>query len=724
MTGADDWGFNGLPLSAILRINALCDSFEAELRAGRAPRIEDTLGHASGLERETLFLHLTRIETEYRGISIDEFVRRLVEEEFLPDGYRPITESATELAEELVRTTLLTPYQARTLLGPHPHAFVLDDYLILDRVGSGGMGTVYRAIHRRMKRIVALKVCRSGHANDAQRNHWFQREVEAAAQLTHPNVVTAYDAGEARGVAYLVSEFVEGNDLHHWVAEHGPMPLPVAVQAIRDAAAGLGYAHERGIIHRDVKPSNLMRTPDGVIRVLDVGLARLIRQDAHAGERVAVVGTPAYMAPEQASDPVSVDPRADVYSLGCTLFYLVMGRSLPTDRANPTLCPTRSRVPSALDSLFRRMTARRPQDRPRSMVAVIAELEKIQRRRQRVWVMSALVVGLAGVAITIGVIRSQVPIAQSDLHRSMPQSVTEPPAPSSKMPPLQEVPFDGSAYQLEWGKALNVPLEFEPIPGMKARLIPPGRFVLGTPADVLDRLLEQEQDEAARERLRGEVQRQARIDSPFYLGTTEVTVAQFRRFIESNSPPYLTVAERPDGLGFRLDVDRTWRVVPGPSWRWAGEQPLTDAHPVCNLGRDDCADFCRWLTIQLGGRYECRLPTEVEWEFACRAGSAGLWSCGSESTELGPIAWYAGTVDAADSCFRPVGRKAPNGFGLFDMHGNLEEWCTASPPMTGAVLRGGHVRSSALGIRSAVRESAPPTSPRGGFRVVLLPTVP
>ena len=703
MTAADDSGFAGLPLDAVLRVNARCDEYEAALRSGRRPPADDFLGDATGAERDTLLVHLAAVEAEYYEPTPDEFARRLAAEGLLPDGLGPFATTAA-LADHLVASGALTAYQAGVLRSARPHPLALNDYLILDRVAAGGMGTVYRAVHRRMKRAVALKVVADGRGGEAERGHWFRREAEAAGRLVHPNVVTAYDAGEARGVAYLATEFVDGTDLRRWVMEHGKLFWLDAVVAVRDAAAGLAYAHGCGVIHRDVKPSNLIRTPAGAVRVLDVGLARVAQRAGSVDDLSLVVGTPGYMAPEQAASPEAVDARADIYALGRTLAFLLTGRTPADDDTALSLRAAPPEVPRALLTLCRRMTAPHPDARPASMADVLAELDAIANP-PGVSLRWLAAVGLLVVAVGFGV-------------AYFPRDPAVVPVPPRPRPALRELPFDAAAYQTEWAAALGLPVEIEPLPGLKARLIPPGRFLMGTPADPLETWIAAEPNETVRERLRGEAARPAELADPFYLAATETTTALFRQFVQSHDPPYRTTAERDGGVGYRLKPDGNWVVEPGPNWKQAGEQPLTDDHPVGNLGRDDCADFCRWLTIRLGGRYECRLPTEAEWEYACRAGEPGLWACGSDAGGLGPLAWYAGTVDAADGRFRRVGLKAANRFGLFDLHGNLEEWCTAADG--GGVLRGGHVRSGAGGVRSAARSPARATEPRGGFRVAFV----
>ncbi|MBX7106650.1 MAG: SUMF1/EgtB/PvdO family nonheme iron enzyme [Gemmataceae bacterium] len=708
MTPADDseTGFDDLPLSSVLRINACCDAFEAALRAGMRPDIDTFLNDATDAERDVLREHLGQIEAEYREPTAAEFADRLHNNRLIADDVRPDHESTSrEWAESLVAAGILTRYQAETLLSPKPHALVLNDYVITDRLARGGMGTVYCALHRRLKRTVALKVVGDGRGTRASRHTLFLQEIEAAGRLVHPNIVTAYDAGEARGISYLVSEFVDGTDLHRLVETQGPLSPAEAMRAIRDAASGLAFAHGQGVIHRDVKPSNLIRTAAGTVRVLDVGLARFIH-DGDA-EKSRVVGTPDFMAPEQATNPDSVDARSDVYGLGGTLFYLLTGRAMfavgsVDDRMaahqkdeRPSLTDSAPGVPRAVDDLYRRMTARVPADRPASMAEVIAAIDAMARpRRRRLIVLGLLTVALAMIALMAW------------------------PGPERDVTML-EVPFDGAAAQADCSRRTGLPVRIEPVSGLVARLIPAGRFVAGTPADAFAAWMPGSPENAIRVRIQAEPQIRAIVDSPFYISATEVTVAQYRRFVQLQS--YLTLAERPGGTGYRLAGNGDWQIVSGANWQSAGQQSLTDDHPVCNLGRDDCAAYCRWLNDQLAGKFTCRLPTEEEWEFACRAGSAGYWTTGDDRAEVKQLAWYAGNIDPADSQLRPVARKAANAFGLFDMHGNIAEWCSSNRADAGCVLRGGNIRSPSWEVRSASRDLASANTPRGGFRVVLIP---
>ncbi len=288
---------------------------------------------------------------------------------------------AKALAGELLRRDALTAYQANQLFLGKGGDLVLGPYVLLERVGQGGMGSVFKARHSRLGRIVALKVIRKERLASPDAVRRFRREIQAAAQLNHPNVVVAYDAEEAAGTHYLAMEFVEGADLARLVKEKGPLPVARACEYVRQAALGLQHAHEQGLVHRDVKPSNLLLGPDGQVKVLDLGLARLNAvpspecAESVLTETGAVMGTPDYIAPEQVEQSNAVDVRADVYSLGCTLYHLLagappfagfsMGKKLACHLATepPRLENVRPDVPAALGAVVRKMMAKRPEDR-------------------------------------------------------------------------------------------------------------------------------------------------------------------------------------------------------------------------------------------------------------------------------------------------------------------------------------------------------------------------
>lgn len=303
--------------------------------------------------------------------------------------------------DKLAGTGRLTAFQVQAIHEGRMSDLVIGNYEILARLGAGGMGTVYKARHRKMKRIVALKVMSRQLCKDQNSVQRFQREVETIARLNHPNIVLAYDADEAEVGHFLVMEFVDGRDLASVVQQSGPLSIRDAVSCTIQTAQGLAYAHSQSIMHRDIKPANLLRDQLGMIKITDLGLARLnqaAQSEADTGLTQAgcVVGTPDYMSPEQALDSGGIDHRTDIYSLGCTLYYLLLG-SPPyqgnsimatllkhRDMPIPMLSALRPDTPAALEAVFRNMLAKKPADRYQTMEDLVAALMTVPLPQQEV----------------------------------------------------------------------------------------------------------------------------------------------------------------------------------------------------------------------------------------------------------------------------------------------------------------------------------------------------
>jgi serine/threonine-protein kinase len=349
------------------------------------------------MDRDTFFRHLRRSGL-LRDQEIDEAAQ-------VSDSDRPKV-----IARALVGQGLLTPFQARRVLAGRPGRLVLGQYRILDQLGQGAMGRVFKAVHATMERVVAIKVILPSILKDLPAVELFNREVRAAARLSHPNIVTAYDANEVKGLRFLVMEYVEGPNLQTLVQGRGRLPIDLARELMSQAASALQYAHEKGVVHRDIKPANLLiaggqagrldEGPPPLVKVVDFGLARVRRgasgnPDTIRVEPGAVFGTVDYISPEQARDLHAVDIRADLYSLGCVFYFALTGRvPFPggsameklvrqlTEEPQP-LRELRPEIPAALEAIVARLMAKERDQRFQTPAELAAELATLTGSRGR-----------------------------------------------------------------------------------------------------------------------------------------------------------------------------------------------------------------------------------------------------------------------------------------------------------------------------------------------------
>lgn len=797
MTHISSCDEDSLPVADEIEIDKTCRQFEAALKAGRAPQIEDYVRDAveprrSHLRRELLAIKQELASAASPGNDRDELIGSLVRLDLigdseirllldnLPADQQPQT--AAEVARMLCQRGRLTQFQAEAVCDGRVDDLVLGNYLLLDPLGQGGMGRVYKARHRRMDRVVAIKMVLAKAARSPDAIARFQREARAAARLSHPNIAAAYDADEARGIPFLVMEYVDGPDLASLVAEQGPLSVTTAVDHVLQAARGLEYAHRQGVIHRDVKPRNLLVDREGTVKIMDLGLARVEGLSGAAADGLTrtgqVMGTLDYLSPEQALDARCVDARTDIYSLGCTLYFLLVGKApyeadTPTKRMLahrnqpvPSLRSARPDVPEALEELFQRMLAKAPADRPQSMSEVIAALEDVpgvqaspapvppvsvatrsetigfddphigtssehlerfppgadeagQRpahgfRKAAVWgekvnrltarrrIAFAAVLILSLLSALVGWLmmprtRDGVPTPEIDdpegttkvlseqgkVETEQPAAkVEKPPVPeapptraTSNPPPLAVAPFDGvqaREHQQAWAKYLGVPLGITDSIGITLALIPPGEFMMGSPPETRGSA-----DEMPAHTVR--------ITRPLWMGIHEVTVEQFRGFVQASG--YQVDAERVPSnvVGFDLGSGRDARN-PKCNWQQPGI-PQTDRHPVCCISWNDAVAFCRWVSEKENATY--RLPSEAAWEYACRAGTQSLFFHDNDWDTLHTLANVAdatlkerypnwpGTIAGRDEFVftSPVGSFYANAFGLFDTVGNVAEYC-------------------------------------------------
>lgn len=334
---------------------------------------------------------------------------------------QPQSAGSRELARELMQRGWLTPYQINQLFQGHGLDLVLGSYLLLERLGEGAMGQVFKARHQGLDRVVALKIIRKDQLSHPEVIRRFYIEIQAVARLSHPNIVTAYDADQVNGTYFYVMEYVEGTNLGRLIKESGPLPVDHACDYIRQAALGLQHAHERGLVHRDIKPSNLLVTmtdkqsvksaAEGyvewgqalwggqapLVKVLDMGLARLQLPDDRADTSETLtrtgilMGTPDFIAPEQVINAHTADIRADLYSLGCTFYYLLTGKvPFPGGTVMEKLFRHRLEEPKRVELLrpevheevgatVRRLMAKAPENRYQTPAEVAAALTNVLR---------------------------------------------------------------------------------------------------------------------------------------------------------------------------------------------------------------------------------------------------------------------------------------------------------------------------------------------------------
>jgi serine/threonine protein kinase len=399
----------------------LVSAFQAQWQRGECVSVEAFLGRlAPSAASKQVVLDLIYKEVllrEDRGesLSLNEYQRRFPQ---YGSELEPMFDVHLLMRENVAdRQTHNDPQtgksSARLSALPAEKPPVIPGYDLLGPIASGGMGVIYKALQLRLNRLVAIKVIRPERLSSESAVRRFEREARIAARLAHPHIVPVFDANQTEHIHYLVMEYVEGTDLAKAVKENGPLSVEKACTCIRQAALGLQHAFEKGLVHRDLKPGNLILAADGSVKLLDLGLARLRepdeedRSDSNLTQAGSVLGTPDYMAPEQVEDPHRADIRSDLYSLGCTLYYLLTGQvAFPggsmiqkLDRHRwqpaPLVASLRPDVPADVAAIVARLLAKKPQDRfqtPVELASVLqpfAEVERASAIRRRFEMASA-----------------------------------------------------------------------------------------------------------------------------------------------------------------------------------------------------------------------------------------------------------------------------------------------------------------------------------------------
>jgi formylglycine-generating enzyme required for sulfatase activity len=585
---------------------------------------------------------------------------------------------ASDAEDAASLTEFLAPPQAADELGR------LGGYRILEILGHGGMGVVFLGEDTTLGRKVAIKALLPRLAQNKASQQRFLREARAAAALEHDHVVAIHHVGEDRGAPYIVMPFLRGESLDQRLKREERLPLADVLRIGREAAEGLAAAHAMGLIHIDIKPANLwLEAPRSRVKILDFGLARAAAQESRLTQVGSIVGTPAYMAPEQGRGE-ALDARCDLFSLGVVLYRMCTGEQ-PFHGSDPlsTLMSVamyeppppielNAGIPRELSELVMRLLEKDPAKRIASAGDVIAVLERLEddlkrqqaaqekteavrpappsdatapmkqdsgkptsapvtaprRRRRAPLVAAAILLGLLGSGALAGIAyhwRTNKDIVR--VESNDPTNEGADPAKEDGTPPVIENGI-----------------------GMKLVFIPAGKFRMGSPQEEIDRCLKLAGEGwMERASLKSEgPEHEVEITQPFYMASTEVTVGQFRRFVED---------KKYEGVDAR--------------WQRLGGYEQTDEHPATWVTWQNALDFCAWLSAKEGKTY--RLPTEAEWEYCCRAGKSGTRYCfGNEDEKLSEYAWYMANSGGHP---HPVGKLAPNDWGLYDMHGNVYEWC-------------------------------------------------
>ncbi|REJ90099.1 MAG: hypothetical protein DWQ34_18090 [Planctomycetota bacterium] len=738
----------------------------------------------------------------------------------------------------------------------------LAHYEIEEVLGRGAFGIVLKAFDEKLHRVVAIKVLSPEMASTSPARKRFLREARSSAAIRHDNVVGIY-AVEDEPIPYLVMEYVAGQTLQRRLDEHGPLDIKDVLRIGQQIANGLAAAHARDLIHRDIKPGNILleTSVNDHVKITDFGLARTA-DDASMTQSGMIAGTPMYMAPEQAQGQ-KLDQRADLFSFGSVLYQMLSGR--PPFRAPTTMAVLKRvtedtprpiqevipEVPGWVCEIVAHLHAKDPDHRYASATEVsellaqclsdmeagrtpqipapakrqdesVAPARSWQTRpvlqRPLVKVAAAALVLLACLGITeatgvtkiaktvirlatgegtlvietddpglkvaidgeevtingggveeltlrpgeyeVAATKDGQPVKQELVSitrdgRTVVRMSLEGARATARSPGVRTgdnwhdhwpddapapaiAPFDAEqaqAHQEAWAEYLDVPVEYENSIGMKFRLIPPGEFLMGsTPEEIEDALEVAGEDQDWREWIQSEApQHKVILTQPIYLGTTEVTQSQYVRLMENNRSEFSA-----DGAGKDKVADMD-----------------TGNLPVEKVSWNDAAEFCTKLsqqeelkpfyyrayetvTVLNGTGY--RLPTEAEWEFACRAGTTTpVWS-GDIDDDLRQVGWFGSNSDGRTHA---VAELSANPFGLFDMHGNVYEWVQDGwdpafyeefaenvavdpfrPILTDDqhVLRGGHWGFAPPYCRSSSRLSYSSTyrSNSFGFRVALV----
>jgi formylglycine-generating enzyme required for sulfatase activity/serine/threonine protein kinase len=662
------------------------------------------------------------------------------------------------MAKELNRRGWLTQFQIREVFKGRARDLFLGPYIFLELLGEGGMGRVYKAHHTRLGKDVAVKVIRREKLKHPAAEGRFLQEVAALGKMRHPNVVDVFNADQVGDTHYYEMEYIDGVDLTRLVRERGPLPIPEACEYIRQAALGLHHAFEKGLVHRDIKPSNLLLSRNNrTVKLVDLGLARLLdaeersEQEGRITQEGFVIGTPDFLAPEQARNPKAVDIRADIYSLGGTLFYLLTGK-VPYEGSNPTekllkhcsdpppsLLKYRADAPPQLDQIIQWSMAKAPEARPQTPLQFALALQPFCPAQAVYTGQGSGLHAVPGVPAT-----APQPVLPAPAY----------PAPMPGFPALEPEPNRSSQIFKLPSQAVADPIRRRGkprFPWSTLLLGLGGLFILAVLAFAAYQGLLRPSDPPLESFTNSQGIKMVKLDGgAFRMGSPETEVGR-----RGDEGPVREVAIRGPLFVAATEVSHTQflKVMGFSPSKSAEKANRAQNRPVENVTWDEANDFCKKLTeterdqkwMRRGWAY--RLPTEAEWEFAARAGTETPFAFG-DHIQFETQALFKPTEDdryGVGDGRRPdfpqeVGKAEANRFGLHDMHGNVGEWCldwykygypgdgpreNPTGPSDGdkRVVRGGSFKEPSTGVRSASRQGVRPSERNDnvGFRVVYAP---
>jgi formylglycine-generating enzyme required for sulfatase activity len=770
--------YQSLSNQQLSEIDEFCDRFDLELVKGDGSCIESFLAEAAEEAHDGLLAELLAMELEYRTRQgetprQDEYVQRFPQQAGVIAGVFSGAKIATS-AEAPTQSAFSHPSEPTDTgetIGPLNTMInvgnQLGPYKLLAKLGEGGMGVVYQARHTKLGKLVALKILPQHVLSRSDALSRFEREMLAVGSLQHPNIIQALDAGEINGAHYLSMEYVEGQDLQQSVQTRGTMSVVDACKAIRQAAQGLAAAHDLGVVHRDIKPSNLfVAKQTGQIKILDMGLALLAQAEKPAALTFngQCFGTPDYMAPEQWSDAHTCDARSDLYSLGCTLYFLLVGRppyhsEIYPSTANkmkghmldaiPDLALARPDVPAGVVAIYLKLMAKVPSERFATGDELATALTP--------WAEALPAPSAPATAPTGPVVRPSSPNRSetSDTLNASPPAALAAPMIQAVATPLAGQGSPPRRPLTRWLLAAGGPAAFVLLgviiitithkDGTKTTIEVPDTSRVevtkkgdnapatskpswdGWPADAPAPAIapfNAKQDPQpptfknsigmefvlvpkGKSWLGGGADKpgdqEVVIPADFYLGKYQVTQGEWEKVMDDNPSSFSRYGACRDAVKDISDADLKRFPMETVSW-------------------DDCQLFVARLNARekdTGWVY--RLPKEVEWEYACRGGPQ---SDQQESAFEFYFAKPTNTLLPSQANFRTgserflnrtcrVGSYEPNVLGFHDMHGNVREWCDDTHKgVDGALLRvdkGGSWFNGPTHCRAAFRYANPPS---------------